>query len=220
MPPLPTLVLTRPEVASRRVAEQYAGPVVISPVLRIESAGAMVDPRDYAGVILTSANAVAALPDLAGLPAYVVGARTAAVCGAKVQLVARDAEDLIKRIRAQGPLLHAHGRETRGDIADRLTSAGIETHSVVVYDQIALPLNREARDVLSLGDPAILPLWSPRSATLVGEQTGGVPASVRVIALSEAVAEAWREATGAQAHICPAPSGEAMMLQIDAAARG
>lgn len=216
----PTLVLTRPAPASERVARGYDGPVVLSPVLRIEGLGVEVSLAGYRGVILTSANAVPFLPDLSGVPAYVVGQGTAEASKADVHLVARDAEDLVTRIEAQGPLLHPHGRVTRGDIARRLSSAGIETVSEVVYDQSEQGLTDEAQRVLTGSDRAILPLWSPRSATLIGRQIKAVSPMVQVIAFSPAVAEAWFDETGGNSVTCAEPTADEMLRQIDVAKSG
>lgn len=225
MAQIPTLVLTRPRVASAREAARYDGPVVIAPVMQIVGRDVDVALDGFLGVILTSANAVPFLPDLSDMPAYVVGARTAeasaATRGADVRLIAQDADDLVARLISSGdisgPLLHAHGRETRGEVAGRLSKAGIETVSTVIYDQEPCDLTDAAKRVLHGSAPVILPLWSPRSATLVAGQTGALPPNVVVIALSPAVAEAWRDGTGQTPVVCAAPTSEEMSHQIDAA---
>jgi uroporphyrinogen-III synthase len=217
----PTVILTRPEAASARVAQALNGlPTLVSPVTRIEGTGATVDLAPYRGVILTSANAMSFLPDLSGVPVYCVGERTAQASGGDVQLVARDAEDLIARITAQGPLVYAHGRETRGDVASRLSSAGIETNSVAVYAQQTVGLSTDACDALAGGDPVILPLWSPRSAERLFAQIDRLGPKVHLIALSPAVAEVCRRAVGQEPEVCDDPDGQEMIARIVAAAGG
>ncbi|MBV7410959.1 uroporphyrinogen-III synthase [Maritimibacter sp. DP1N21-5] len=221
----PTLVLTRPAAQSAQVADRVsrllpAARILTSPVLEIMATGAPVDLSAYRGVILTSQNAAPFLPSLAGVPAYVVGARTAAGCGADVRLIAKDADDLVSRLDAEGPLLHPHGAVTVGDIAKRLSSAGIETHDAVVYDQRALDLSAHTVETLMGDEPAVLPLWSPRSATLVGTQVPALGLSVQVIALSPAVARAWLEATGRDCEVCARPDGDEMFARIVAALSG
>lgn len=218
----PTLVLTRPEAQSREIAAALGGyvPVVISPVMQIVAAGRAPSISDYAGVVLTSTNALAHAPDLRGKPAYCVGERTAQAArtaGAEVRLVALDADDLVARLTGNGPLLHLRGEHARGDIAQRLSSAGIETDSIVVYRQEALPLLAEAKAALEGEGPAILPLYSPRTASLVGERIMHVGPALQVIAMSQAVAEAWRAATGGSAEVVPAPTGEAMLSALRSA---
>jgi len=168
----PTLVLTRPEAQSRSLAAEFEAmaPVVVSPVLEIVGTGAKIDLAGFAGVILTSANAVPFAPDLRGIRAYCVGKRTAAAAdaaGATVRLAAQDAEELIGAMPGPGPLLHLRGEHARGKIAEHLTSAGIETHSVVIYKQVSRPLSAEARTLIEGTAPVVLPLFSPRSAKLV-----------------------------------------------------
>ncbi|MBV7379921.1 uroporphyrinogen-III synthase [Maritimibacter dapengensis] len=216
----PTLVLTRPIVASERIARLYDGPVVVSPVLQIVGTDASIRLSGYAGVILTSANAIPFLPDLHGVPAYVVGQETAAACQADVRLVARDADDLVSRVTARGPLLHLCGRETRGDIAHRLSSAGIGTDSVVIYEQRAQDLTEDAKALIENGEAVILPLWSPRSAQLVGRQIKTISPGVRVIAFSPAVAKAWFDETGGDCVTCAEPTREEMLRQVDVAKVG
>lgn len=217
--PKPTLVLTRPKAASERVQRELGVDGVISPVLEIVGLGVEMDLSPYRGVILTSANVVGFMPDLRGVPAYCVGARTAEASGADVRLIARDADDLVARIEAEGPLLHAHGVHTRGDVAKRLSLAGIETVSLAVYDQEDRAPSDEARRALT-GGPAVLPLWSPRSATLVGSQVGPLGDQVQVIALSPAVAQAWKKATGGDCALCAQPTYQEMTARIAAAMGG
>jgi uroporphyrinogen-III synthase len=213
----PTLVLTRPEAQSRELAAALPGlPVVTAPVMEITATGAAVDLGRYAGVILTSANGVAEGPDLHGIRAYCVGKRTAEAaraCGAEVALVARDAADLVARFEGGGPVLHLRGEHARGDIAERLSSAGIETHEAVVYRQDARPLTAEAKALIEGEAPVVLPLYSPRSAALVAAQLARVGPLVQVIAMSPAVAEAW----GRPAEVCEHPTGAEMLRRIRAA---
>ncbi|MFD1807862.1 uroporphyrinogen-III synthase [Gemmobacter lanyuensis] len=83
-----------------------------------------------------------------------MGARTAAeaqALGLEAQSADGDAEALVRLILSDAPpppLLHLHGAETRGEIAQRLNSAGLETFSQVIYCQKPQPL----------ADPAIAAL--------------------------------------------------------------
>ena len=78
----PTLLLTRPEAQSRRFAAEVARlwpdlAVILSPAQEIRPLPIAV-PQGTKGIVLTSENAVPALPFGLGLPAYCVGERTAA----------------------------------------------------------------------------------------------------------------------------------------------
>jgi uroporphyrinogen-III synthase len=150
---------------------------------------------------------------------HCVGESTAAAAreaGAEVVSVARDADDLVERIPGPGPLLHLRGEHARGAVARRLTEAGTETGEAIVYAQEACALADAARRAIEGAEPAVLPLFSPRSARLVGATVRPGPA-LHAIAMSPAVARAWTDTTGGKAEICGAPTGEAMLARIVAA---
>lgn len=193
-----TLLLTRPHhgaqafltgldaAAVRRVN------VLIAPLMEISGTGAQVDIPAGGGVIFTSAAAVEFTPEGAGRRAYCVGAGTTAqatALGWHAVQSGETAEELITALRRSPPdgsLLHLGGRHTRGDIAARLSAAGIPTRHVVLYDQTLLPLAAAARDALA--GPCIIPLFSPRTAAHLVAEAGPLLARARIIALSEAVA--------------------------------
>jgi uroporphyrinogen-III synthase len=222
--PKPTLILTRPEAQSRALAELFAdqADVVISPVMQIIAGGDVPDLARYRGMILTSANAVPFLPDLTGLRIYCVGKRTgeaATEAGGEVELIALDADDLVARLTDPGPLIHLHGEHVRGYVAERLNSAEIETVSAEIYRQEAIGLTPKAKTLIEGNLPVVLPLYSPRSARLIAEQVSGTGEDLHAIAMSAAVEEAWKAATGRDAEIVPEPTGEAMHARIAAALR-
>ena len=215
MPPLPVL-LTRPEDDARRLAAELramgAGHVEISPLLRIEGTGHV--PPLSEGVILTSGNAVRMLrgrSDLAGRPAWVVGARTARMAreaGFDVRAVAEDAAALVALVPDDAPpLVHLHGEVTRGDVAGRLRARGLQVAEAVIYRQVPVDLSASARALLLAG-PVLVPLYSPRSAALFARACPpAARATLRILALSDAVAQACPAAPVA---VSAAPDGEAM----------
>ena len=198
----PVILLTRPEASSRRMAAILAarfGDSVgfcISPAMDI-----VLDPRlpDLDGIrtlVFTSANGVAAYVGAHGprtLPCYTVGdatAHAAEEAGLRATSAGGDAEALIARIiedGAQGPMLHLRGAHSRGDIAERLSALGCPVSQAIVYTQHAQPLTAQARALLQSDTPVILPLFSPRSATLLG--TGPVAAPIYAVAMSRNVAD-------------------------------
>jgi uroporphyrinogen-III synthase len=102
-----------------------------------------------------------------------------------------DADALIALIRdsnAKGPLIHLRGVHSRGNIAARLTFAGIKTDESVIYDQPELPLNADAIQAIEGKQPVVAPLFSPRTAALLAAY--GVKAQLSVAAMSESVAKA------------------------------
>lgn len=227
MPKLPILVLTRPEAAAHRFLKQVEAvlgrgvPHVISPILQIQPVG---DWPDLSGVevILTSEHAVRG--DLSGITTHCVGSRTAEAAvaqGAQVQTVAVNAEALLQKLGTRpGNYVHLCGSHKAVDISARLTVAGLSCRDHQVYAQVAQPLTDTARAALEGEDPALLPLFSPRSARLVGEAIAKPGRHLQVIGMSDAVAEEWRVVTGETAEIADAPTGDAMVSGIVAALRG
>lgn len=227
---LPTLLLTRPETQALPVkiaVEAALGvevPTIFSPILQIEQRDVAVDLDRYVGVIVTSVHGVATM-DLVGRVVHCVGARTSEVvqvAGAQHGQVGLNADGLVEHLLssgAPGPLIHLRGEHARGDIANRLSLAGLETHEAIVYAQTHLPLETAARDLIEGEGPVVLPLYSPRSARLVGQAVGHVGPKVQVIAFSPAVADAFQAETGHMPVICATPVGAEMVGAIVAAFR-
>jgi len=197
----PVILLTRPEASSRRMAAilfarfgDRTG-VCISPLMEIR-----LDPRlpsldGIKTLIFTSANGVAAYVAAKGpvsMTCYTVGDATAQAArdaGLRAISAGGDAEALIDRILEDdvpGPMLHLRGAHARGEIAERLSALGCPVSQAIVYTQNAIPLSEEAKDLLQGDAPVILPVFSPRSATLLGN--GPVRAMIYVVAMSDAVA--------------------------------
>ena len=157
--------------------------------------------KDFAALILTSETGAEAARRISAegiaLPrtAFCVGdqtARTAQAAGFQTLSAAGDSGALLALVRQQnvsGPLLYLRGHNSRGNLADRLNSAGIETDEAVVYLQDAQSLTAEAVVVLSGQTPVIVPLFSPRTARIFAAQRRG-NAPLWIAALSPAVAEA------------------------------
>lgn len=223
----PVLLLTRSEPQSRSFLEDLEKRLghcpnhVISPILQITPVAFDIDLDAYTTLILTSGNAVERLgADLAGRTVVTVGERTALQAqgyGAAATCLGDHVDGLIERIdEVTGPALHTRGHHTRGDLAARAQAQGVTVDEVVIYDQAEHPLTSEARLALSSGK-GILPLFSPRSATLVAAYD--CHPSTEVIAMSRAVAEAWEQTasvtTPLQTAIAP---DRASMLDLVAAA--
>jgi uroporphyrinogen-III synthase len=203
--PVPVL-LTRPAAEGQAFAEVMAlrfgdrvSPVV-APLMAVANLVPAVPPGPFAGVIFTSVAgveaAVSLAPDLPRL-AWCVGRTTAeraADAGFQARSADGDATALVAAILADPPagrLLHLRGEDSRGDVAERLLSAGIETESLVVYRQRAQPLPAEGAAVLAQGGCVILPLFSPRSAVLFrAAMPPETRATLFLVAMSAAVADA------------------------------
>lgn len=225
----PILLLTRPIAQSERFQRECEAALgrtvstVISPVIGIEPRPLTVDPLRYAGVVFTSENAVTALgrPDWSrGVTAWCVGRRTAdaaAAAGFSALSADGDAHALLDRIlsvQPDGPLLHLGGAHLASDIAAELTQAGVPAETVVVYDQVAVPLSAEAKALLSVPQGSVvLPLFSPRSARLVRAAIETVASGVVPLAMSENVAAAWGTAPPV-AKVAVEPTAAAMSALV------
>jgi uroporphyrinogen-III synthase len=199
-------------------------PAIISPVMVITTLTPALPASDWCGLILTSehgAQAVARLGLPAGLPVFCVGAQTAAAAiraGLAAQVAGADADALVARLlelRPPGPLLHLRGEHARGDIATRLTAAGLPTKEAVVYRQAALPLTAPARALLSADTAVVLPLFSPRSAEILAAQ-GPFAARLHAVAMSPAVARAAGTLGCTTLVTASAPDGPAMCHAVAA----
>ena len=225
--PRPVLLMTRPVAASQAfVADVHAAlgrttDHLISPLMQIVPLP-MADNTHHSGLVFTSAHGVQAARD-AGVAtdqtAWCVGVQTGqAARKAGFHAIVADGDasgliDLITRHMPTGPLLHLRGQHSVGDVADRLTAAGVPTISTVVYDQRALPLSSAAKDLLGGTRPVVIPLFSPRTATMLATQ-GPYLAPLNVIALSEQVALGFGTKTRSGVYIVDAPQRKAMIIAV------
>ncbi len=196
---------------------------VISPVLRIVPSARVIDLGGIGGVILTSENGARALKGVAavtGVRAWCVGDQTARVAqelGMRTSSAGGDADALVSMLIEDNPagtLMHAHGVRTKGDVVVRLRAAGLRVESRIVYEQIPLPLTHAAHSCLHDRFPVILPLFSPRSAELAGKAALTAVAPLTVIALSQAVFEAWEGPAPQQLSIAERPESTNMLESV------
>lgn len=208
--PQPRLLLTRPEADSRRFAAMLPEwEAVVSPILRIAPvAHDAARLHGAQGLVFTSANAVQSAGPGRGRLALCVGARTAEAArnaGFDIREGNGFAEGLLPLIEAAGvPLIHPHGRHL---------ARALPVEGMVVYDQIAQPLNDAARTLLAGPGPVVVPLFSPRSAELLSAELGGCRAEIWAVAISDAAMACWRQGSGCRA-IAEHPSAEAMAKTI------
>lgn len=222
----PRLLLIRPEVQSRALAARLGvSDALIAPVIALMKLPAPPLRADD-GVIVTSANGARFGPALAGHRAWCVGARSAEVArarGADIAVTCDDAEALVTHLATHPPqarLVHLAGTHRTGDIVTRLAAAGLKAELREVYDQKALPVAPALREAVEGERPSVLPLYSPRSARLLGQGVARLGPNLHVIALSPAIALAWHEVTGGEAEICPRKHGDDMERRVRAALSG
>lgn len=222
----PVILLTRPADASNdmrdRLAPRFVGRVrwVISPLIAIVPSAALPDLQRVAALIFTSQNGVEAYIAAKGrvdLPCYTVGdttARAARDAGMTAISAGGDADALVARILADGqsgPYIHLRGEHARGDIAERLRAADYDATDAVIYAQQEQPLSKQAQDALQGHVPVIIPLFSPRSAALLGE--GPFAAPLYVVALSKTVAKELR-CRVEECHVAPHPDRSSMTQKL------
>lgn len=236
-----TILLTRPRAQAERFARALGGAmaaqgpkVAISPLLAImprplSDAGAA---RRAAGLIFTSENGVAgfvAQVARRSWPVWCVGTRSAAAARAAGFATVRsahrqggDAEGLLQLLcaqRPQAPLLHLRGAHARGQLAERLTAAGLPCTAQVVYDQAAQPLTPEAHTLLAQPGDVILPLFSPRSARLLVAELAHPAARLWPVAISPAAADIWSSARSEQPALAARPDARAMLQAVQTLAQ-
>ncbi len=224
----PTLLLIRPRAASVRLLAACEAAIgapiksLIAPIMQIEPQHTDINPKAFAGVIVTSANGAHHGGDLAGQTAYVVGshsANAATRAGGQVAFTAPDSRALLRHLVRNPPatpLLWLRGEHAAGDLATQLTAAGIQTDQAIVYRQNALPAERLLVDALQGERRTILPLYSPRSASLISAAIEQAGVGLHVISISRAVACAWHHKAGSN-ETCAKPDGVEMKRRIIAA---
>ena len=225
----PVLLLTRPAAQSNRFAataqERLAAhTTVVSPLIEIVQRRLVVQPSAYRGLVFTSENGVdafAAMSDVRDLPVWCVGNRTACAARAAgfgtVVSAAPDGGDaegllaLLQRTRPEAPLLHLRGDHARGDLAPRLSAAGLRCDAAIVYDQQARPASDAAAAALAGETPVVVPLFSPRSATLCAQAAEQASAPLFPVAISVAAARAWQALRPEAPIVAQRPDSAAML---------
>jgi uroporphyrinogen-III synthase len=228
----PTILLTRPAAQSARFAARLTDllgadvRIVVSPVLDImPDPDAAADALSRAGsVLFTSENAVAACArPAAAMTAFCVGPRTAEAAQAKgfrTETGPGDALGLTAMMKARGsqgheaPLIHLRGAHVSGDIVGWLAEAGLPIEGVVVYDQRARPLSPAAQTLLRSRNAVIVPIFSPRTARLLAPELAQARASLRIAAISPAVAAHVPVHSAAGTVIAAEPDADAMLAAI------
>lgn len=218
----PLILLTRPRAQALRFAAMLGAlvDIQISPLQEIVPSGPVPPLNGFRGLIFTSENAVSVLATSTparDVIAWCVGARTAQAAeeaGFHTQTAGGTADALIEAIvqaAPAAPLLHLHGRHTRGDVAARLTAQGITTQAAEIYDQVAIaptpPIEPNAQ-------PIIAPLFSPRSAQLLAPHVDLRATHWHFPCLSEAVRDALPQNFQKHASVAAAKDANAMVSLV------
>lgn len=220
----PNVLITRPKDDAKRLAQAvgaFAPDVrcILAPVMEIKELPFECEERNFDHLFLTSRHAVSAAAAFRGVPTYCVGKATcdaALELGHDVHNVFSNADELVANLAGHkgGHALHLHGRHTRGEIAKRLSLAGLETKSFVVYEQSPRPWSVQERQVILAEPDLIVPLYSPRSASLAAKHLEDFKGDLTLIGLSRACLDAWNGPKPVKTVCVEHPDGEAMKQAI------
>ena len=222
----PLLLLTRPQASSEAFwaalpeETRNSADFLINPLLSIHVSGPLPDLSGVTGLIFTSANALDAYATLGGpvldIPAIAVGPATGAAIqafGFRADVAGGTAEQVIEHVLKHGyagPLLHLRGDNAIGDVAHRLSAAGVETREAVLYTQKLEPFSAATREALSQDRPIIAPVFSPRTARQLGRESKGIDC-IRFAAISRAVADVLPEDAAQRTSISRRPDRDGMV---------
>ncbi|SDJ12057.1 uroporphyrinogen-III synthase [Aliiruegeria lutimaris] len=221
-----TLLLTRPEPASRRFSRQVEEVIgifaktLIAPLFEIVPLEIVSPPGLNEEIAFTSENGVRALSlhqEAGGRAAWCVGARTAERAQAEGYSV-RTTKPTVKSLTEaliEDPsvtaIVHVTGQHRRGDLAETLREAGREARTLIVYDQRALPLRSEIHNILKKQTDIVAPVFSPRSADLLAGAVEHRKARIHLVAISDATAMAWSSRPGENVLIAPSPDAAGIL---------
>ena len=229
------VVVTRPSSASRQVISRLRGlgaEVIDSPLIRIEYLeAALSGPRsDHDWIVFTSLHGVEGLIrqlEHQGFDARFFGtARIAAVgpktaarlsrAGIRADLIPGEyrAQALVEAIEAEAKrgqrVLFPCGTLAVDEVSQGLTRAGLEVHTLHVYETLLQPPNDAALDAFGRGVDAVL-LYSPSAARSLASSRVDLE-GVQIICVGPTTAEAGRSA-GLTVSAVPEIYGDEGMIQ-------
>lgn len=127
--------------------------------------------------------------------------------------------------RKKGPLLYVRGNEISSDIAQILAGDGLIVENFILYQSsMASALPKEAIDAMFVGEIGYVMLYSARTAeTLVNlikqHRMGSACPQIIAICMSQQIAEAARGVQWKSVRVSTAATEEAMIADLDEAAR-
>lgn len=227
----PALLLTRPQAGSEAFLKElggWIGRTVISPLTEIVAVETPCPKVAAAALIFTSKNAVARYSGPMDLPAFCIGTATTRAAerrGFEARCIAPDAGGLIATLPAlepPEPLWHVRGVHVAQPIATHLGAAGLRCFDWVVYDQVARGLTAEARLLLSRPGAVVLPVFSPRSADILGEalrEEAPVADCIFPVISSAVASRLVHHLHAARIHLAESPDASGMVQAVHASAR-
>lgn len=228
------MLVTRPDPDAGDTAARLAAldiEAALCPLLSHETLPtSLPDASGFAGVALTSANALRALDErgvigaYANLPAYAVGDRTARLAEelgfAKVQSASGAFGDLVGLLAhagLRGPIFYPAGRDQSGDLAKSLAPYGVMVITSQVYAMnVAAELPAQILGELEDGSIDAALFYSRRTAEAFARLCEGrlsrlARLELGMLCMSEAIAEPLIDAHFVRIGLADYPSEEAMM---------
>jgi uroporphyrinogen-III synthase len=227
----PTILITRPREDAERLAQKLKArgfDIMIEPMLTIEFVDdPTFDARGAQAILLTSANGARALGRTEAsrdIPVFTVGERTAEAARTEgfrqVEPGGGDVKALAGLVAAQldpakGPVIHVSGRDIAGDLEGALTARAFTYRRHVLYKaRAAGDFSASLKAALARDALAGVVFYSARTAAtfVMLAKRAGLAARLgrmKAICLSEAVAEAARDATWARVQVTSQPEEEA-----------
>jgi uroporphyrinogen-III synthase len=225
------VLVTRPqaeaEAFSKALNARFGARVrpVVTPLIAPRFLTPLIPARTYAAVVFTSAQAVEGANRLSlKLPklAWCVGRKTAAVAraaGFDAHSPDGDVEALAKVILDNPPngrILYLRGVDTSGNLLEKLHSSGLGADEAIVYAQEPQALSQEASSLLSSDIDLIVPLFSPRTATLLRSAVPPtIVARLHLAAMSGAVAAAVADLPRSALVIARHPDADSMLDAVE-----
>ncbi|MBV9075872.1 MAG: uroporphyrinogen-III synthase [Methylobacteriaceae bacterium] len=224
------VLVTRPRDEAHRTARRLAeagDEAIVAPVLEVRALATERPAGSFAAVLVTSAQAVPALPGAADAPVYAVGARTAAALaahGLAARVADGDARALARLVAAElspgSRLLHPCGRDRKPEPARSLARVGYSVVPWEVYAaEAAARLDAGAAEALRAGAVGAALHFSRRSAeTLVAlarrEGLGEALADLGHACLSADVAAGLAGLAGARIAVAARPDEDALFAAL------
>ena len=237
------MLVTRPQPDAEESAARLAAldiEAVVFPLLTSRTLPTgLPEPTGFAGMALTSSNALRALEergDIAryrGLKVFAVGDRTAQAareCGFSSVVSAgghfADLAELLAHSRLNGPVFYPAAKHQSGDLAKSLAPYGVMVVTARIYEMIEIPaLPDSLLAALAAGEIEAALFYSRRTSETFVERAANfhLPKSVKtrlaMLCLSENIAEPLIAAHFVRVRIAEFQNEEAMMALALAFAR-
>lgn len=194
--------------------------VVLAPAIEIVPVTYDAHNEAFDALLLTSKHAASAAAIIApDLPTLCVGDATAlaaSALGLNAVSAMGTAQDLIALVQksAVSKVLYLRGAHVHMDLENTLNSAGIETKSLIVYQQHACAFLPQVHRDISKMKSLLVPVYSARSAQIVSKNLDGFKGQVTLVAISKAAAMGWFGAAPHHISYAEAPNSEAMLAAI------